>query len=200
MLNLACPIPRDVVVAVSGGPDSMALLNFCFSGRKNVTALHIDHGTQHAVEARQLVEKYCSDNKIPLVVKVVPTSIPHTENNWRQFRLNVYAEFTNTGRWVATAHHSGDNLEWYLLTAIRGHAKFMQACNDEYKLIKPFLFCEKQQLIEWCDDRYIPYVIDPTNIGEDNARAILRESVIPNLLKIHPGMRTSVKNKAMREQ
>lgn len=199
MFTLACPIPHDIVIACSGGPDSAALTSFCLNGRKNITVLHIDHGTSHAKEARTLVENYCNKYDIPLSIHEVPKSVPHTENDWREFRLSVYAKFTKIGLWVATAHHLDDAIEWNLLTTIHGAGKFMQPIDPQYKLMKPFLFVEKSDLIRWCDEKKIPYILDPTNIGCDNARAVLRKSIIPNLLKIHPGMKTSIKNKMLNE-
>ena len=199
MFHLACPIPHDIVIACSGGPDSMALLSFCRSGKKNVTVIHVDHGTEHAKDARKLVSDYCNSNNISLNIYEVPESTSHTENNWREFRLSVYAGYTKAGKWVATAHHLDDAVEWYMLTALHGETKFMQPCNSQYKLMKPFLLVEKEKLIQWCISKNVPYVTDPTNIGEDNSRAILRESVMPNLLKIHPGMKISIKNKMLNE-
>jgi tRNA(Ile)-lysidine synthase len=195
MLHLACKIPHDTVIACSGGPDSMALLSFCQAGKKHITVLHIDHGTAHAKEARKFVETYCKNNSLPLVISEVPKSMEHSENAWREFRLGAYREFTKTNQWVATAHHLDDAIEWYLMTALHGGPKFMQPLDTEHKLMKPFLHTEKDQLIKWCNDKNVPYVIDPTNIGQENTRAILRESVMPGLLKIHPGMKSSIKNK-----
>lgn len=198
MLQLASKIPRSIVVAVSGGPDSMALLSFCMRGRKDITVLHVDHKTEHAKEARVFVEKFCKDNALKLVIGDIVNVEGHNENAWREQRLGFYKTLaTNQGLYVATAHHLDDLVEWYLLSAIHGKPNFMKPADEEYKLIKPFLFTEKEDLISWCDRFDVPYVIDPTNIGNDNSRAILRSSVIPTLLKIHPGMKTSIKNKAL---
>lgn len=196
MIKLACKIPRKIVIAVSGGPDSMALLNFCFRGRKDLTALHIDHKTKHAKDARKLVEDYCKQNNIPLVVNEVST-IEHNELVWRNERLRFYHNFTKNGVTVATAHHLGDVAEWYLFTALHGDPKFMSAVDEEHKLIKPFLFTAKQELIDWCHKFEVPYVIDPTNEGEGNARAIMR-GIMPELLKVHSGFHSSIRNKMMK--
>ena len=195
MIQLATPIPRKVVVASSGGPDSQALLSFCRRGKKDITVLHIDHGTDHAKQARAHMEKYCADHNLPLVVREVPADTEHNENVWREFRLECYREFTSKGIWLATGHHAGDNLEWHLLTTIHGKPNFMRPRDEEHKLLKPFLLAEKEELIAWCERFNVPYVNDPTNIGQDNARAKLRADVIPALLNIHKGMKSSIRNK-----
>lgn len=195
MIQLATPIPRRVVVAASGGPDSQALLSFCQRGKKDITVLHIDHGTTHGKEARAHIEKYCADHSLPLVIREAPTHTKHSENVWREFRLECYREFTSKGTYVATGAHFGDLLEWFLLTTIHGKPKFMKAVDEEHKLLKPFLLTEKEELVKWCEKFNVPYVNDPTNIGQDNARAKLRADVIPALLSIHAGMKTSIRNK-----
>jgi tRNA(Ile)-lysidine synthase len=193
MIQLATKIPRSACVAVSGGADSMSLLSFCHRGRKNITALHIDHRTDFGKEARKLVETYCHSNSIPLVVKEVTTT-EHNEEKWRNERLGFYRDFTSQGLFVCTGHQLDDLIEWLLLTCIHGKPKFMSPVDEEHKLLKPFLLTEKQELVEWCRKFSIPYLEDPTNTGQDNARAKLR-GIMPTLLSIHPGLRTSIKNK-----
>lgn len=193
MIRLACKIPRNIVIACSGGPDSMALLSFCMKGKKNVFVLHVNHGTDHARDAESLVTKFCIANNLPLFVRNVKNN-SHNENMWREERLAFYREFTEKEIYVATAHHLNDVAEWYLLSAIHGKAKLMSPIDKEHKLIKPFILTEKDELISWCNKNNIPFVIDPTNVGEDNSRAILRKETIPSLLKIHPGFNSTIRN------
>ena len=121
---LACKIPRSVCVAVSGGPDSMAALSFCMNGKKDITVLHVDHHTPHAKIARECVSAFCNKHNIHLEVREV-MSHEHNELIWREERLSFYKEFTSKGQYVLTAHHINDLVEWYLLTALHGNAKFM---------------------------------------------------------------------------
>ncbi len=195
MIQLACPIPRSIVVAVSGGSDSMSLLSFCQRGKKQIKVIHIDHGSKHAKEARAFVESYCAKHSLSLDVYEVPEAIKHTEEAWRDYRLGVYKKYTSAGGYVATGHTADDLIEWYLMTALHGQSKFMLPVDEEHKLIKPFLYTEKDELIAWCRKFEVPYVIDPTNFGDGNTRAKLR-SIMPVLLSIHPGFKTSIKNKA----
>lgn len=198
MLQLAAKIPREIVIAFSGGADSSALVSFCERGKKKITLLHIDHKTSHSRDAKRFVEAYAKEFNLPLVVREVPENMKHDEAAWRDVRLDAYREFTSKGLFVATAHHADDNLEWTLMTTIHGKPKFMNPIDHEHKLIKPFLYCDKQELIDWCQKFDVPFITDPTNDeGDTNARAILRKNVIPHLLRIHPGMKTSIKRKMM---
>lgn len=196
MIHLACSVPRDIVLAVSGGPDSMALLDFCIRGKKNITVIHIDHGTFFAQQSREFVSNYCVNRNLKLDIYKVSSNINPTEESWRNFRLGVYKNYTMQGKTIATGHHLDDFVEWYLLTAIHGKANFMRPSDNEYGLIKPFLYTHKETLLQWCAKKSVPYLIDPTNIGGDNARAKLRMHVIPTLLQIHPGLKQSISNKA----
>ena len=199
MFRLAASIPRDIVVACSGGADSMALLSFCMNGKKTISVLHVDHKTEHAKEARKLVVDFCKQHTLSLIIREVSDTTSPNEEKWRNQRLQFYKEFTDNGRFVATAHHLDDAVEWYLLSTIHGNPDFMSPINVAHSLIKPFLYVEKVELIGWCKRHNIPFVTDPTNIGNDNARAIMRSTIIPQLLVIHPGLKRSIKNKMLKQ-
>lgn len=196
MIRLACNIPHKVVIAYSAGPDSSALLSFAIAGRKNVIPLFVDHGTEFSKVSLDIAKKYCQDNNLELIVRhAKPES--RTELEWRNDRLEIYKEFTGKGLFVATGATLDDAMEWYLLSALHGNPKLMAPVDVEHKLIKPFLFAEKVELLSWCHRKNIQYAIDPTNIGEYNSRALLRSEAIPALLKIHPGFKSTIKNKLL---
>lgn len=197
MIHLATKLPIKFNIAVSGGPDSMALLDFAIQGRRQVNVIHIDHGTKFSKSAREFVEAYCVKHNIPYQTHVYNDyGMPANEEVWRNFRLDVYKQYTNKGEYVATAHHLDDLIEWGLLTFIHGKANYMKPLDKEHKLIKPFLYTEKEVLVDWCKRKEVPYLTDPTNVGDSNARAKMRASIIPVLLDIYPGMKTSMMNAA----
>ena len=69
MLKVLGKLPRDVTVAVSGGPDSMAILDF-LSNNHNVTAAYFDHGTSFGTKCKSFVKEFCESRDIDLVVGV----------------------------------------------------------------------------------------------------------------------------------
>ena len=69
MLKVLGKLPRDLTVAVSGGPDSMAILDF-LSNNHNVTAAYFDHGTPFGTKCKSFVKEFCDDRDIDLVVGV----------------------------------------------------------------------------------------------------------------------------------
>jgi tRNA(Ile)-lysidine synthetase-like protein len=195
VIQLATPIPRSIVLAVSGGSDSMSLLSFCQRGRKQIKVIHIDHGTLFAKESRAFVEKYCAKHSLSLDVYEVPDAIKHTEEAWRDYRLGIYKRYTSVGEFVATGHTNDDLAEWFIMSSLHGKGCFMKPVDEEHRLLKPFLYTSKEELIAWCLRFDVPFLTDPTNEGTSNARAKLR-SIMPTLLSIHPGFKSSIKNKA----
>jgi tRNA(Ile)-lysidine synthase len=185
-----------VVVACSGGPDSMALLSFLKNSNRNISALHFDHGTKHSTDAHILVKDYCEINQIPLMVKKIPdppTSVSSLEAWWRDKRYNIMNALDCT---VVTGHNLDDVAEWWIFTSLRGNSCLMP--HQTKNVIKPLLLNTKKSLEAWCMDRNIPYVIDPTNFGDRFARSKIRQKIMPQALEINPGFLTTIKKKIIK--
>ena len=67
MIQLLGKIPDRVSVAVSGGPDSMAALDFLNNGKRSVTALYFHHGTAHGEIAKKFLRKHCFRSQVHLI-------------------------------------------------------------------------------------------------------------------------------------
>ena len=80
MLKILNKIPREVGVAVSGGPDSMAILDF-LRNNHDVTACYFDHGTDFGKKCKRFVKNYCDNNNIPLVIGIKSKVIPYNNKN-----------------------------------------------------------------------------------------------------------------------
>jgi tRNA(Ile)-lysidine synthase TilS/MesJ len=63
MIKLLGKIPNTVTLACSGGPDSMAALDFLMRGRKRVKVAHFDHGTEHGSKARKILAEFKRENE-----------------------------------------------------------------------------------------------------------------------------------------
>lgn len=188
MFHIKTCIPRDAWMAVSGGVDSMAALHWCTHDKQRIAgALHIDHGTPHAKEARAFVVRYCDEHSIPCEVHEISGD---SENTWRQERLRVYAGYSA----VLTAHHLDDVAEWWVLTSLRCNAKLMPWVTGNVR--HPFLLSPKSELVSWATRNNVPHVTDPTNVGNFNDRAKLRV-VMPSLQDIYPGLHQGLKTRLL---
>jgi tRNA(Ile)-lysidine synthetase-like protein len=179
-------IDRRVVVACSGGPDSMALLHFCRVGRKDITVLHFQHGeSDFSKLSRCLVEDYCSDHELPLCVTKLPYG---TEAEWHDMRSQYYQM---SEAQVVTGHTLDDAIEWYLITAFKGNPSYTPVVNG--KVFRPMLNTNRSSIRDYADRNKVPYLVDPTNIGKFNDRAKLRTH-LPALLGDFPYLRGTLKN------
>ena len=199
MMRLIGRIPRRVHVAVSGGSDSMCALDF-LSGSHNVTALHFDHGTNHARHARDFVEGYCAARGIDLVVGKVSRdrrSDESQEEFWRNERIRFFREHPSAP--VVTAHHLDDAVEWWVFTCLHGNPRLIPHGNRDSNVIRPFLATPKRKLVDWCDRKKVPYVIDPGNESRDFARNRIRHDILPHALRVNPGLSKVVKKRILAE-
>jgi len=197
MIKVLGRIPNRVVLACSGGPDSMAAASFILNSRRDMSILHFDHHTDHSKDARALVERFCENYKIPLRVVDIegsPEKGESCEKWWRDKRYNVFHEYSAP---VITAHNLDDVAEWWLFTSLRGNPRVMPYRNKN--VFRPFLITKKLDLENWCEKNNVPFVIDPTNSGDRFARSLIRKNIIPEALRVAPGFLKTMSNKVKKD-
>lgn len=198
--------PGDsLLCAVSGGLDSMCLLDFTLrlaEGmilKRQVRAAHFHHGLRGEAADRDeaFVRAYCAERGIPLTagredVKSLAVreglSIEEAARKARYKFLETAAREQNC-RWILTAHHAGDNAETVLLNLIRGTGLKglcgIPPVRDPY--LRPFLAVSREELREYAARWNIPHVEDETNADPEAAsRNALRLRVMPLLREINP--------------
>ena len=185
MIKVLGKLPEKISVACSGGPDSMAALDFLRSGRKNVTVAYFNHGTFHGEEAEKFIKDYCNSLKIKLSVEKINGEKPKDqswEEWWRNSRYRFFRKFKKT---VVTCHHLNDVAEWWLFTSLNGNPRLIPYSNGS--VIRPFLPTKKSDFVSWCNRRDVPYIHDPGNKDLKFARSRIRNNIMPDALKINPG-------------
>ena len=185
MIKLVHKIPVKVAVAVSGGRDSMACLDFLRSGKKEITALHFNHGTSHAIDAENQVKEYCEKWKIPLLIGRIsetPGNGQSMEDFWRKQR---YSWFESTGfEVIVTCHHLDDAIEWWVMTSLRGNPKLIPTQRDNF--IRPFLLTSRSELKSWALRKEVPWAEDPSNDDTGYDRNYIRHTMMPHILRVRP--------------
>lgn len=186
-----------VWVACSGGPDSMAVLDFLNNGKWDLRAVFFNHGDDHSDEAEEFVQAYCHGHKIPFTVGRLTEeySSGSIEKFWRDQR---YAFFTDLPGQVITAHHLGDVVEWWLFTSFRGNPRLIP-WSREPNIVRPFLGTTKDDFLQRCRRRRVPFVNDPCNHKVEYMRNYIRHVVMPHALHVNPGLFTTVRNRLMKE-
>ncbi len=187
-----------VVVGVSGGADSMALLHLLHTRRGElgitVAACHVNHRLRGEESDRdeQFVRSFCADRQIPLTVcalnlPAVQKKHESTEECARRERYRCFGE--QEGK-IATAHTASDNAETVLLNLLRGTGT-KGLCGIppvRGQIIRPLLRCTREEIEAYCQKNGIGYVTDSTNLSESYTRNRIRKNMIPALKEFNPSL------------
>ncbi len=192
-----------VLVAVSGGADSMALLLLARAVlRERCIAATVDHGIRpgSADEAAQ-VAAFCADRGIAhrILTGELPDRVGRTANlssraRFLRYRLLEEMRATHEIGWLATAHHADDQLETFVMRANRGAgvAGLAGARRKGVHIIRPLLGWRHAELVELVAREGIVPVDDPSNSDERFDRARLRRVLAEvdwlDPLRIHDSM------------
>lgn len=173
-----------VLVAVSGGPDSMALLELAnrwrmeSSVRPPVFAATVDHGLRaDSLDEARMVADFAAARGVPHAILHWTGDKPHTRLQERA-RAARYALLAQEARrvgadFILTAHHADDQAETILMRIVRGSAvgglggMAMMSPREGLTLFRPFLVLRKSDLVAFCEAQGAPFVRDPSN---DNPR------------------------------
>ncbi len=192
-----------IVVGVSGGADSMALLHFLYSlsnspdFKLNVIAAHINHCLRgsEAIADELFVSKYCSDNNIKLktlridIKKEAQKKSIGLEECGRKIRYRFFQELASKyNAKIATAHTLSDNLETFILNITRGCGiKGLCAIPPvRENIIRPLIYITRSDTENYCKLNKIDYVIDSSNLSREYNRNKIRLDVVPVLKEINP--------------
>ena len=194
---------HNIVVGVSGGADSMCLLNILISIREelqlNLVAVHVHHGIrgESADRDAKYVSEYCAANNVKCIVKYfdVPKlaeemGMSHEETG-RYVRYEAFREVLAdmpAGGSIAVAHNADDNAETVLFNILRGTGlKGMTGIRPvRDHIIRPILCLTREEIEEYNKENNILYVQDETNLTEDYTRNKIRLGVLPKAREINP--------------
>lgn len=196
------PLEGNFLVAASGGPDSMALLDLMrrLPGGFQLYAAHLDHQLRaDSQKESQVLRAYCHKYQLPLYESVWPKSL-HPESGLeaaaRDYRYNFLFEVARQVKadYLLTAHHGDDLLENILLKLVRsGIPREMNSLKPvsqrgQVKLVRPLLAVGKADLLAYAKKQGLEYVEDETNFTGITARNRLRQEVVPLLKKESPDL------------
>jgi len=171
------------LVAVSGGPDSMALLDMCRRMSFYIEAAHVNyHKRSTADRDEKIVRDYCDKYNI------VFHKLDYKDNSRGNFQAKArkarYAFFhevcsRNKLDFVLVAHQKDDLLETYLMQKEKklGVDYYgLKQINEIYgaKVIRPLLDLDKNDLLVYCKENAVPYGIDESNLQDDYTRNCIR--------------------------
>jgi tRNA(Ile)-lysidine synthase len=184
-------IDSKVIVACSGGPDSMYLLHVLKEYGLDVVCAHVNHNLrEESKEEYKYVEQYCKDNNIIFEgVELHDLPLINTELKAREKRYEFFKTLIDkyNAKYLFTAHHGDDLIETILLRLVRGstlngYAGFnIITDKKDYKIIRPLVYMTKAQIVKELDKLGIKYYIDSTNMDDIHLRNRYRKYVLPIL-------------------
>ena len=192
---------RDkLVLAVSGGPDSIAMLNILNEIKKDgiidfsFCVAHVNHMIrEEAKDDEEYVKKYCKENNIDFysrsidVQKLANNNKVGTEEAGRYARYRFFDEIlekTGSNK-ISIAHNKNDKAETIIMNIFRGSGitglKGIEAKRGKY--IRPLIECERFEIENYCEEEKLNPRIDKTNFENTYTRNKIRNIVIPYVKK-----------------
>ncbi|HET7458214.1 MAG TPA: tRNA lysidine(34) synthetase TilS [Gemmatimonadaceae bacterium] len=192
--SLAGPVAADgVVLAISGGRDSMVMLVAAAAvARAAIAAVAtFDHGTgPAATAAADSVEARAAALGLPLL-RGRATVVERSEAGWREARWRFLRDAARSvgARRVATGHTADDQVETVFLRALRGAgARGLAAlAAPAAHVVRPLLGVRRADVTAYAKRRGVAYVDDPSNAGRAYARNRARLDLLPAIERAHPG-------------
>lgn len=198
--------PKDkILVGLSGGADSVALLHFiCQLAKKQqfyVYACHVDHQLRaNSKKDASFAKDYADSLGVPCLVKKVNVktlakrekkSIEHAARTLRYKAFEEAAKKFNCSK-IALAHHADDNAETFFLNILRG-TKAKGLCGipvmrslGKRQIIRPFLCINRQQVQQYLKQYDLKNVEDQTNQEDIYLRNWIRLKLLPLMLSKQP--------------
>lgn len=201
--NALFSAPCRLLVAVSGGPDSMALLHSLRHWPQEglqLSAVHINHGLRGETARRdeEVVRRYCRQHHVPLTVyheDVSGYADRHKLTLEEAGRVLRYQRFEEVRQeenadWIVTAHTASDQVETMLMHLLRGCGlDAMQGIPVKRGAIcRPLLSCTREEVLEYCQENSVPFALDETNRDTRFTRNRIRHEVLPLLRTINPNV------------
>jgi tRNA(Ile)-lysidine synthase len=197
-----------VVIGVSGGPDSLALLDIFLKLQNefqlHIIAAHIDHmfrGKQ-SEEDMEFVKRFCAERRI--ICEVKQMNVPEFQKRSqlsaqvaaRQCRYRFFAEVMkkHSARYLALGHHGDDQVETILMRLVRGSIgrgyggiPVKREFGPGY-IIRPLLSVSRDEIEAYCKEQQLQPRYDPSNEKDTYTRNRFRHYVVPLLKKENPNV------------
>jgi tRNA(Ile)-lysidine synthase len=186
------PAGADVVVLLSGGRDSVCLLDLAVRLAGPVTALHVNYGLRAEAGAD---EAFCADLcdrlGVPLHVHHAGAPVGNVQAWARAVR---YAEAAKHDGLIATGHTATDQVETvlYRLAASPGRRALLGMPARDGRIIRPLLECTREETTDYCRERGLEWREDATNESPAYARNRVRHQLLPALRSLHPAAEQNV--------
>ena len=183
---------QTYVVAVSGGVDSVVLLDMLVQSADSDSDLivaHFDHGMRPNSSREALfVEKLAQEYGLDFMTERAELGPQASEATARTARYKFLREVMRRkkARAVMTAHHLDDFFETVVMNFHRGcHRRGLVSLKSEACLLRPLLRLERQKIVDYAQKRRLAWIEDPSNDNLKYLRNYIRHKIMPKLTAQH---------------
>lgn len=204
-----------LLLAVSGGLDSMVLLDLCLKSNFNISVAHCNFNLrgEESDGDSKLVEETAAKNKLPFYLNnfdtkgyaaahKISTQVAARELRYQWFYtlLDEIKLKTNQPVFCLTAQHANDDIETMLMNFFKGTgmAGLKGMLPVQNKIIRPLLFAERKDLEFYAAENRIVFREDSSNAENKYTRNFFRNELIPSLEKVYPQVIENLKNNVNR--
>lgn len=196
LLNDAGIRHRDTLcIGVSGGPDSMALLDLMIKLKSELDLVlvvaHVNHNIrEESKEEEAYLREFCNNMGLHFeCFKIEHYGDDNFHNEARTIRYNFFDKVCKdyNAKFLLTAHHGDDLVETILMRIVRGsslkgYSGFSKVIvKDDYTILRPLITVTKDDLTNYCNENNIKYFIDKSNLKDVYTRNRYRKYVLPFL-------------------
>lgn len=190
-------IPEDdyVVCAISGGPDSMCLLDLLVQYKQkhniHIVCAHVNHNMRiESNDEEVFVKEYCDKNDVIFeYMKIKEYDDDNFHNCARNIRYHFFEDLVKKyqSKYLFTAHHGDDLMETVLMrimrgSTLKGYGGFERLSHkQDYMVVRPLITMTKQQIEDYDKEHNIEYVIDKSNFKDVYTRNRYRKYILPKL-------------------
>ncbi len=196
---------QGIVVACSGGSDSMALLELIYQNSKqkkkiNLVNFHVNFGLRENESLGD--ERFVKRETIKRNIKFISYKVTQEDEKlkkgrsvqeWaRLIRYREFEKFIQEGHIIAMAHHKNDLIENIFLRMLRGSFPDrwagMKTHDAKKKIWRPLLNYSKEEILQYVKNKKIKFRLDSSNLDTKYTRNKLRIDIFPQLEKMFPGV------------
>lgn len=199
---------NTAMLAVSGGPDSIALLRLCVDARERGAAVpsalhvgHVDHGLRDgAAEDAEFVRDLAAAHGLPFHLTRVDAAAISADRGWnvaagaRRLRYTVLSRFARDvgADAIFTAHTADDQVETVLQQLLRGAAYLSGIPPSHGRVVRPLLEVRRDDLLAYLEEIGQAYAVDPSNTDLARFRPWLRHELLPGIDERAPGAKAAM--------